>query len=224
MNDAGSILEVTGFVVLPGVVSEAQCRAILARLAGHDAGAGSRNLLEEDWCTELATSLRDTLELGPALADSVAVQCTYFDESTHSHWLMPLHQDLRVPVRQRVTMPELAGWSVEESTLFVQLPPEVVGKMTAVRLYLDDSTDGNGSLRVVSGSHRLGRLRPEQMRACRNARGEVVCATFRGGVVAMRPLILHASVRSKVRRPRRTLHFLYGPRELPYGLAWVRAV
>ncbi|MFO7324328.1 MAG: phytanoyl-CoA dioxygenase family protein [Pseudomonadota bacterium] len=222
--DAPSILDLTGFVVLPGVVSGQQCRAILARLADRCEGAGTRNLLEQDWCAELAASLRDTLDLGAALSDSVAVQCTYFEKPGQANWLAPLQQDLSIPVRERVASPELEGWSMKEDAVFVQPPAEVVARMTVVRLHLDDVTEDGGPLRVVPGSHRLGRLRPEEMRAYRDTHGEVVCTTARGGVVAMKPLLLHSSTRSSVPRPRRVLHYLYGPRELPHGLAWAGAV
>src|SRR5690606_10764809 len=196
--DAPSILDLTGFVVLPGVVSGQQCRAILARLADRCEGAGTRNLLEQDWCAELAASLRDTLDLGAALSDSVAVQCTYFEKPGQANWLAPLQQDLSIPVRERVASPELEGWSMKEDAVFVQPPAEVVARMTVVRLHLDDVTEDGGPLRVVPGSHRLGRLRPEEMRAYRDTHGEVVCTTARGGVVAMKPLLLHSSTRSSV--------------------------
>ena len=113
---------------------------------------------------------------------------------------------------------------MKEDAVFVQPPAEVVARMTVVRLHLDDVTEDGGPLRVVPGSHRLGRLRPEEMRAYRDTHGEVVCTTARGGVVAMKPLLLHSSTRSSVPRPRRVLHYLYGPRELPHGLAWAGAV
>lgn len=225
MTDARAILEVTGFVVLPGVLSEAECRSIAGLLARDDGGrAGSRNLLEEEWCATLARTLRDTMELGVALAGTVAVQCTYFDKSENINWLVPLHQDLSVPVQDRVDSPELRGWSEKEGVLFVQPPDSVIGQMTAVRVHLDDSGADNGPLRVVPGSHRCGRLRTEEQRAFREAHGEVVCTTPRGGVLAMKPLLLHASSRATSSRPRRVLHFLYGPKELPCGLAWARAV
>jgi hypothetical protein len=40
----------------------------------------------------------------------------------------------------------------------------------------------------------------------------------------MRPLLLHSSSRAQAQAPRRVLHFLFGPRELPCGLTWYRAV
>jgi hypothetical protein len=45
-----------------------------------------------------------------------------------------------------------------------------------------------------------------------------------GGVLLLRPLLLHAS--SKARSPchRRVLHFLFGPEVVGYGLRWQHAV
>jgi hypothetical protein len=39
----------------------------------------------------------------------------------------------------------------------------------------------------------------------------------------MRPLLLHASSRASGASRRRVLHFVFGPRELPFGLAWALA-
>jgi hypothetical protein len=219
-----TVLEVTGFVVLPGVISQAQCQGITRRLEQQAGSAGDRNLLEESWCSELAVALRDTIDLGAALTGSVAVQCTYFEKSEHSNWLVPLHQDLSIPVQAHVDATELTGWSMKQGTVFVQPPASVVENLTAVRVHLDDSTEDNGPLRVVPGSHRAGRLRVEEQRRFRDLHGEMVCTTPRGSVIAMKPLLLHASSKATSTRPRRVLHYLYGPRELPYGLAWARAV
>jgi hypothetical protein len=222
--DVRTVLEQDGFVVLPGVLSEAQCAFLAAKLAQEAAkGAGARNLLEAEWCAALAATLRDTLELGSALADCLAVQCTYFEKSAQVNWLVPLHQDLCIPVREKVEHPQLRGWARKEGALFVQPPAAVIERMVAVRVHIDDCNGDNGPLRVVPRSHRLGRLRVEDQRAQRDAVGEVACTTPRGGVVAMKPLLLHVSSKSTSSRPRRVLHYLYGPRELPFGLAWARA-
>ncbi len=222
--DARSILELTGFVLLPGVVSDEHCRDILARLAARGPGAGTHSLLAEDWCAGLAMALRDTLDLGAALTGSLAVQCTYFEKSPGGSWLEPLRPGPGIPVRERVADARLDGWLEKDGMLFVRPPAEILDELTVVRLHLDDATSDNGALRVIPGSHRLGPLNPEQLHDYREVHGEVVCATPRGGVLAMKPLLLHASSRATVPRPRRVLHYLYGPRELPYGLAWARAV
>jgi hypothetical protein len=42
----------------------------------------------------------------------------------------------------------------------------------------------------------------------------------RGGVLLMRPLLLHASSASQVPRHRRVLHIEWAAQELPGGLQW----
>jgi hypothetical protein len=220
-----TLLESEGFAILPGVLPESDCQNVEAHLAGLSTGnAGTRNLLDSDWCASIAETLRGSGQLAPVLAGSVAVQCTYFDKSHAVNWLVPIHQDLSIPVRERVAHPELKGWAEKEGVLFVQPPPSVLEALVAVRVHLDDSGYENGPLRVVPGSHRLGRLPGSDQVALREGRGEVACVAPRGGVVAMKPLLLHASSKSTSSRPRRVLHYLYGPRELPFRLGWCRAV
>jgi hypothetical protein len=40
----------------------------------------------------------------------------------------------------------------------------------------------------------------------------------------MRALLLHASSKARAKAPRRVLHFLFGPEEVPCGLKWHRAI
>jgi ectoine hydroxylase-related dioxygenase (phytanoyl-CoA dioxygenase family) len=78
-------------------------------------------------------------------------------------------------------------------------------------------------LNVVAGSHRAGRLTDDEAIALRDARGTVACPVSRGGAMLMRPLLLHASSKARGSSRRRVLHFLFGPPQLPSGLAWARA-
>jgi ectoine hydroxylase-related dioxygenase (phytanoyl-CoA dioxygenase family) len=92
--------------------------------------------------------------------------------------------------------------------------------MLAIRLHLDDCNDRNGALRVVAGSHRLGRLNPIDACRERDQHGDVVIGVPCGGAMLMRPLLLHASSKAVVDTPRRVLHFVFGPGKLPDGLRW----
>jgi ectoine hydroxylase-related dioxygenase (phytanoyl-CoA dioxygenase family) len=98
----------------------------------------------------------------------------------------------------------------------------VLEDLIAVRVHLDDSGPDNGPLRVVPGSHRLGRIPRDQQAALRLEFGEVECHVPRGGALLMKPLLLHASSKATGPRQRRVLHFLYGPPELPLGLEWAQ--
>ena len=211
-----------GFVSMNAVLPASDCDVIAARLnAAGGRSAGSRCLLDQPWCRDLGERLRTQLAGDfPFLADSLNVQCTYLHKTDAKNWLVPWHQDRSIPVACRVESEELAGWSQKEGVTFVHGPDDVLLAMVAVRLHLDDSTTSNGPLRVLAGSHRNGILSQEQIARFRETETETTCVVDRGGVLAMRPLLLHASSKSTTDAPRRVLHFLFGPRELPHGLRW----
>jgi ectoine hydroxylase-related dioxygenase (phytanoyl-CoA dioxygenase family) len=93
-----------------------------------------------------------------------------------------------------------------------------------VRAHLDDCASANGPIRVIPGSHRHGRLSTDAARALREQCGAFECIARQGDVLAMRPLLLHSSPKARAQAPRRVMHFLFGPKELPCGLKWYRAV
>lgn len=214
--------EAEGFALLPDVLSAQECRLIAESLGKPAEGsAGSRNLLLHSWCAALARRLQGH-ELLSALvpANHVAVQCTYFEKSSERNWLVPVHQDLSIPVAERSDDPGLSGWSEKEGVLFVQPPVDLLEQLVAVRLHLDDCGAQDGPLRVVPGSHRLGRMDEGEAVAARQQAGDLPCISTTGGLLALRPLLLHASSKSSGSSRRRVLHFVYGPRLLGYGLRW----
>jgi ectoine hydroxylase-related dioxygenase (phytanoyl-CoA dioxygenase family) len=154
------------------------------------------------------------------MIDVRAVQCTLFAKSEAKNWLVALHQDLSIPVAERVESPLCSGWAEKEGEIFVQPPIMVLDKLVAVRLHLDDCDEQNGALRVVPGSHRHGRLSMNEARKMRDRLGERSVPVPRGGVMVMKPLLLHASSKAMNASPRRVLHFVYGPPALPEGLGW----
>lgn len=146
----------TGFALIPAILPAAECESIAARIQPGAASAGTRCLLPLAWCAALARRLR----LHPALtglipAGHVAVQCTYFEKSAARNWLVPVHQDLSIPVARRVDAPGLRGWSEKEGALFVQAPAELLAQLVAVRVHLDACGADDGLLRVLPGSHGL---------------------------------------------------------------------
>ena len=218
--------EARGFAVIPGVLAEPECRRVVdAVLEQGRAEARSRAWLSHAWCQHLAISLKQHAALAGIVAPTaVAVQCTLFEKSPDNNWLVSLHQDLSIPVRERVADSELSGWSTKEGALFVQPPVSVLESLVALRVHLDDCGPESGALRLVPGSHRFGRLDVRRASALRDEHGEVTPAVKRGGVLAMHPLLLHASSKAVVPSFRRVLHFLLGPPTLPHGLRWDVAV
>lgn len=69
--------------------------------------------------------------------------------------------------------------------------------------------ENNGPLRVLPGSHALGLLSDDDVHRYASTHADVACLTARGGVVAMRPLLIHSSSKARNGDPRRVLHIEY---------------
>ncbi len=218
--------EADGFATITRAVTPAECTALADAAAAVAAdGPGSRTLLDLAWCRELVDHLRRQPAIAALLpAGFVAVQCTYFEKSRDRNWLVPIHQDLSIPVAEHVPTPELGGWSHKEGGLFVHAPPQVLHALVAMRLHLDPCRADDGPLVVVPGSHTLGPVTPEAAAEARIRGPLATCELQAGDVLAMRPLLLHASSKASGNSRRRVLHLLFGPPQLPLGLQWRHAV
>lgn len=207
-----------GYAIVNDVVTQDDCQAI--GLSINLANAGSRSILQEDWCRALANTLRQHPAIAACVPENaIVVQCTLFEKSSDKNWLVPVHQDLSIPVAERVDSEALRGWSNKEGRIYVQPPAEVLADLVAVRLHLDPCGIDDGPMIVVPGSHTRGVISAADAVTARTA-GETACPVNTGGVLIMRPLLLHRSSKSTGTSRRRVLHFVFGPPVLPFGLRW----
>jgi ectoine hydroxylase-related dioxygenase (phytanoyl-CoA dioxygenase family) len=150
--------------------------------------------------------------------DAFAVRAIFFDKAPDANWSLFWHQDNVISVEKRREAPEFVGWSRKAGVWHVRPPADVLGGMVAVRVHLDDSNADNGPLRVLPGSHQFGWI--DDIDAWKSRVPDVICTVACGGVVAMRPLTLHASAPSMAAGRRRVIHIEYAADELPHGLEW----
>ncbi|HVO96487.1 MAG TPA: phytanoyl-CoA dioxygenase family protein [Bryobacteraceae bacterium] len=212
-----------GFAVTEKVLPDAAIATLIAATGSHleHGRGGIRNLLALGAVARLAESqaIRDLVE--PVLgADARAVRGTLFDKTPDANWKVPWHQDLSIAVQQRVDLDGYGPWSVKAGVVHVQPPVDILEKMLAVRIHLDDCHEENGVVRVIPGSHAIGRLSVEKIGEITAIARSVSCPVRAGGVLLMRPLLLHASSASSVPSHRRVIHVDYASAELPAGLSW----
>jgi ectoine hydroxylase-related dioxygenase (phytanoyl-CoA dioxygenase family) len=164
-------------------------------------------------------SMRALVEpiLGPNCSP---VRGILFDKVPGANWKVPWHQDLSIAVCERIEIEGFGPWSQKTGILHVQPSARVLENMLTLRLHLDDCFADNGPLRVLPTSHRDGKLSAQQIAEWRRREEEVVCALPRGGVLLMRPLLLHASSASQTPGHRRVLHIEWAAHKLPGGLQW----
>ncbi len=204
-----------GFGRLAAILSDGENDALVASLR-HLRGrsrAGARGLLQLAPVAALAADPRllgpVRQSLGPA---AVPFRATLFDKSLSSNWLVTWHQDTVLPLRERTAAAGWGPWSVKRGVLHAGAPAEALARVLALRVHLDESAADNGPLRVVPGSHRHGVLSGDEIARLVRAGPVVECTVPRGGVLAMSPLLVHASSKAWHPAPRRVLHLEYASR------------
>jgi hypothetical protein len=148
------------------------------------------------------------------------VRAICFDKTARVNWKVAWHQDLTIAVRERVEVSGFGPWSVKEGITHVQPPIEVLERMVTLPLHLDDCGVAHGPLRVIPRSHTLGRLASADIAAIRACAEEQLCVGSAGDIVAMKPLLLHASSAATEPGHRRVLHIEYAADPLPGGVEW----
>ena len=136
-------------------------------------------------------------------------RATLFDKSPTSNWLVAWHQDTALPLRERRATPGWGPWSTKDGVLYAHARSSALDQILALRLHLDDCLRENGALRVLPGTHTLGVLSDEQLHDLSMKIACVDCLVRKGGILAMRPLVVHASSKSQSPKRRRVLHIEY---------------
>lgn len=223
-DDLACAIDSEGWLAAPPAVPAAMLDALVAELGspGDEEGRGGRrNLLDLDSVRALARSapIREVAE-GILGAGCRAVRGLLFDKTPGANWKVPWHQDLTIAVAEVRDAPGFGPWSVKSGVDHVQAPAEVLNRMLAIRVHLDDCGAENGPLRVLPGSHRSGKLDPGEIEAMKGAISPAECPAPRGGLIAFRPLLLHASSAAISPRHRRVIHLEFATGPLPGGLRW----
>jgi ectoine hydroxylase-related dioxygenase (phytanoyl-CoA dioxygenase family) len=202
-----------GYAIIPGVLPVEQIGRLLDDLISVNAPrsrAGSRHALRHAAVRTLAENPRLTDLAREVLGrDAFPFRATLFDKSQKANWLVVWHQDTALPLRERHDHPAWGPWSVKDGVIYAHAPATALSRVLALRVHLDDSLSENGPLRVLPGTHIQGVLSDDEIHQCVARISSVECLVGKGGVVAMRPLIVHASSKSRSDVPRRVLHIEY---------------
>lgn len=231
--DVFTELEKNGFALLPEALA-ASCierlQAILdvqirtdsvGSLAQSDSGQiyAARNLLSS--APELKLLLERPLVkrfVGHVLGPSAGlVRVLFFDKPPEQSWSLPWHKDQSIAVAGHGTLPP--GYSrptVKRGVPHLIAPDALLREMLTLRIHLDAMTEDNGPLQVVPHSHHSS---TDPGVGVENKK--IIHATA-GEILAMRPLLTHASGLSKpgTTRHRRILHLEFAAGPLPEQLQW----
>lgn len=145
------------------------------------------------------------------------VRILYFDKHPNRTWSLPWHKDMTIAVKDSSLPSNHFSKPTRKSGVdHVEASTEILERMLTLRIHLDDVTDDNGPLEVAVGSHQNGKESTTE-----NAVAKILARA--GDVLAMRPLLSHASGSSTegTKQHRRILHLEFaGEPKLPDGFEW----
>ena len=202
-----------GFWIEGNVFSDRECDelvAALSRVPRSRGRAGVRHLMTNPSVAALASDSRLIGIARDSLGGhAVPYRATLFEKSGRANWLVAWHQDTALPLSSDNDSAEWGPWSKKSGVLYAHAPSRALARVLALRIHLDASTGENGPLRVIPGSHADGVLSDEEVFEAARRRAHVECLVPRGGVLAMRPLLIHSSSKVSADLPRRVLHVEY---------------
>ena len=150
--------------------------------------------------------------------DYFVVKSIYFDKPENSNWFVSYHQDLTISVDTKLDLDGYGPWTTKQNQFAVQPPLEILQDNFTIRIHLDNTNEENGALKVIPASHLKGLYRPETIDW--NVETETSCKVKRGGIMLMKPLLLHSSGRTTNNNKRRVLHIEFSRKSLPADLKW----
>ena len=199
-----------GFTIVDDVLSAQECDALVKSLGVAADRAGARNLMSNPTISSLAHDFRMRRLAGDMLGTvAFPFRATLFDKSTALNWHVLWHQDRALPLVNEVDCSDWGPWSTKCGVLYALAPAWALEPVVALRIHIDASLDRNGPLRVVPGSHKRGVMSAAQISQTVHEVPSRTCVVGRGGVLAMRPLLLHSSSKATDNQRRRVLHIEY---------------
>jgi hypothetical protein len=210
-------VEQQGYAIVPNLFAPEEIQNLVFHLESSDlprSRAGIRYLLSIPAVAQVANNPR-LLGIAQSILGDEALpfKATLFDKSTDTNWLITWHQDTALPLREKHEIPGWGPWSTKEGIRYAHAPATALEKVITIRLHLDDSSEENGPLRVAPGTHGKGVLTDQEVEAIVAEATPTNCLIAKGGVILMRPLIIHASSKSHSDISRRVLHIEYATRD-----------
>ena len=233
-EEATAQLREHGFAIVPDVLDQTMVVQLRELIDRARQSQNSENVSN----TSGTYGLRNLTDVVPEVADIVTVpqicqlleaaigqnafmvRSTLFDKTPGANWGVFWHQDLSIAVAERHECDGYSAWTRKAGVQCVQPPIDLMERVLAVRLHLDDCTAENGALKVLPGTHKMAKLCTSEVERQQSQIKEVTCEVPAGGAVLMRPLLLHASSPMEQPTSRRVIHFEFANFELPSPLQW----
>ena len=146
------------------------------------------------------------------------VKSIYFDKPEKSNWFVAYHQDLTISVDKKESIEGFSSWTSKYNQFAVQPTIDILENIFTIRIHLDETDENNGALKVIDGSHSKNIYRPGTIDW--KIEKESFCKVEAGGIMIMKPLLLHGSNRTSNNKRRRVIHIELSNISLPEKINW----
>ncbi len=218
-----STLSKNGFEIIENIYSEREVNEILnlVELKEIENKFGVREFLSDNPEITKKVFSKKLIKIIEQISPNCdkSIKSIYFDKPPNANWIVNWHQDLTINLTNKKEVNNFKNWRVKNERTIVQPDNELLENIFTIRIHLDDCTKENGALRVIENSHKKGVIEIKDW--IKNKNGvERICEVRKGGIVIMKPLILHSSKRTENQKNRRVIHIEFTDKELPSGLNW----
>jgi ectoine hydroxylase-related dioxygenase (phytanoyl-CoA dioxygenase family) len=232
MKSISQSLDNQGFAIIENIYTQEEIAKIIAVINQNQTESANyrlnqdlfaiRNLLAEipDLKNYLFTKNFNLLKQSVMSENYFLIKAIYFDKPPLSNWSVYWHQDVTISVKQKVETAGFGHWTRKNDIISVIPPLNYLENTITIRIHLDDCDLSNGGLKVIPNSHKQGLLDTQAIQNWRETQPAQVCEIKQGGILLMKPLLLHASTKSVSQQHRRVIHLEFCNQLLPENLEW----
>ena len=213
-------LQDQGFSIVENIFSEKESNSLIEEIESEGMGFSIRQLVNK--IPKIQKIIFDNVlfrEMFHLICNENCFlsKAIYFNKPSKSNWFVSYHQDLSISVKERIEESGYSNWTIKKDQIGVIPPTDVLDNIVTFRIHLDNTDVTNGALRVLKKSHRIGVIRIDENFNKSIYGNEVTCEVKKGGVMLMKPLLLHASQKSISESDRRVIHLEFSNMEIPMG-------
>ena len=217
-NQHKEVLNENGFSIIENCFNESELYKINSFVENNNFDFSERQVLNR--FPELREIIFDNdnfIKLFNTICDEsyFLSKAIYFNKHSKSNWFVSYHQDLSISVKNKIEEKGYHCWTTKKGQLGVIPPLPILESIFTFRIHLDKTDYTNGVLKVISKSHQKGIIRVDNDFEASKEGEEVICNIDKGGIMIMKPLLLHSSQKSVSESDRKVIHLEFCNQEIP---------
>ncbi len=144
----------------------------------------------------------------------------YYHQIPMANWFTTLHQNITIPVKEKMPVDGFSGWSKKEGITSVMAPIDLLRQSISIYIHLSPSNETNGALQILPGSHKKILNIQERNQIIENINPQIY--SLEGGDIhIVKPLVLQAFSKVFETQSVHLLQLDFATIDLPGGLAWL---